>query len=302
MAIKQLPSSGWPEGQRPAPGPALPASLVPGGDVDSAGFPWEGRTFDHHDTAFAGDDGTTPAGVESAVARVRAAGEQLAASPGDPAALRALADAHATAIGAMGAERFLVPLIAEAGELGETPEGRIVEKTQELSIVTVAAPDGRRVLPIFSSVETMQRWHPEARPIPVPGAQAALAAAQELTDLIMIDAATPEREYGVRRTALESFALGKPLVPAWADSAIAAEFTASGEAEPAVLEISLEPADPTARLTAPETRVMLTLAAGLERSELEELLARLQQRWAASELIADRVDSLEVKLRGSTAR
>lgn len=307
MAVKQLPSSGWPDGQRPASGPALPASLVPGGEVDSAGFPWEGRTFEHHDTAFAGDDGTTPSAVSMAVDRVRAAGDRLAGLTADPAgtaeattqALLDLAEAHAAAIASFGAERFLVPLVAEAGELGETPDGRVVEKTQELSIVTVAAPDGRRVLPIFSSVETMQRWHPQSRPIPVPGAQAALAAAQEHTDLIMIDAATPEREYGVRRTALEALALGQRVVPGWADADVVAAFSASGRDEPHVLRIALEPADPTARLIAPETRVVLTLAAGLDQIELDALLARLQQRWTESSVIADRVDSLAVSVRGT---
>ena len=296
MAAKQLPSEGWPDGQKPAPGPALPAGLVPGGDVASAGFPWEGRTFDHHGTAFAGDDGTTPDAVASAVARVRDAGER--SSGGDAAALRELAEAHADAVAAFGAERFLVALIAEAGELGETPEGRIVEKTQELSIVTVAAPDGRRVLPIFTSVETMQRWHPEARPIPVPGAQAALAAAQENTDLVMIDAATPEREYGVRRTALEAFALGNRVLPGWADPEVGEAFALTIAGEPDVLGIALEPGDPLARLIAPEIRVVLTLAPGLDRAALDALLARMQQRWAESALIADRVDSMTVSLRG----
>lgn len=288
MAAKQLPSEGWPGGVQPDAGPALPASLVPGGDVDSAGFPWAGRTFEHHDTAFAGDDGATPRAVSEAVARVRAA-----------ATLDELAEAHAAAIASFAAERFLIPLIAEAGELGETPEGRIVEKTQELSIVTVAAPDGRRVLPIFSSVAAMQRWQPTARPIPVPGAQAALAAAQEHTDLIMIDAATPEAEYGIRRTALEAMALGQRMLPGWADPEVAAAFQASAQGEPALRGIALEPGDPIARLMNPETRVVLELAPGLDQGALDALVARLKERWSADATIATRVDSLTLSLRSA---
>jgi hypothetical protein len=298
MAAKQLPSAGWPDGQRPTAGPALPESLGVGGQSDSAGFPWQGRTFQHHDTAFAGDDGTTPVTVEIAVARVRAAGEMFA-DVASPENRRHLAEAHARAIASFATERFLVPLIAEAGELGTIPGGRTVEKTQELSIVTVAAPDGRRVLPIFTSVETMQRWHPEARPIPVPGAQAALAAAQEHTDLIMIDAATPAREYGVRRTALKAMALGAQVMPGWADVGVVAAFESSVIGEVSVFAIALEPGDPIARLAVPETRVVLTLAPGLNQSELDAILQRLQQIWAENERIAERIDSLTVSLRSA---
>ena len=54
MAIKRLPSTG--DAPRTT---GVPESLVSGGSSDSAGFPWAGRTFDHHETAFADDDGAT---------------------------------------------------------------------------------------------------------------------------------------------------------------------------------------------------------------------------------------------------
>ena len=292
MAIRKLPSTG--DAPRAT---GAPAGLAPGGAADSAGFPWAGRTFEHHDTAFAGDDGSAPAAVRDRVRAVRAAAARLAAAAGADAfwaAAAALADAHADAVAAFGAERFLVPMLAEAGDLGVTPEGRTVEKTQELSIVTVAAPDGRRVLPMFSSVDTMARWNPEARPIPVPGAQAAVAAAQELADLIMIDAATPEREYGVRRTALRALALGERLRPAWADRGVADAFREAAAGEPDVAAVWTTPGDPEARLLTPEVDVRVRIADGLDRRALAALLERLQGRWAASERIAERVDSMRL--------
>lgn len=285
MAIERLPATG--DAPRST---GVPASLVPGGDADSAGFPWEGRTFDHHGTAFADDDGRTPAEVLAAVDAVRAAADPVV----DPCDL---AEAVAAAVVALSGCRLLVPLLAEAGDLGLTPEGRTVEKTQELSIVTVGGPDGRRVMPVFSSVETMRRWNPEARPIPVPGPQAAVAAAQEGTDLIIVDPGTPEREFGVRRTQLEAMALGRRVLPAWADPEVEAVFRASLAGEPRALDIRLAPGDAEARLLAPETEVILSLRPGLDREELQELLGRLQRRWAASEVVAERVDSLRVALR-----
>lgn len=291
MAIKKLPSTG--DAPRST---GVPQSLVPGGAADSAGFPWEGRTFDHHGSAFADDDGKTPEAFVLAVAAVRRAARAFAeAGPGAQAtALAALGEAHAAAVVALSESRLLVPLLAEAGDTGLTPEGRVVEKSQELSIVTVAGPDGRRVMPAFSSTEAMGRWNPEARPIPVPGPQLALAAAQEETDLIIVDPGSPEQEFGVRRPALQAMALGRRALPAWADPEVRAAFV-SASADPRLEALALVPGDPEARLLQAETEVHLLVAPGLDGAGLRSLIDALQQRWAASGVIADRVDSMRLR-------
>lgn len=292
MAIKKLPSTG--DAPRST---GVPESLVAGGAADSAGFPWAGRTFDHHGTAFADDDGSSPEAVLGAVARLRAAAaDRSAATAGDYwDGLRRLADRHADVIAALGSERLLVPMLAEAGDVGLTPEGRTVEKSQELSIVTVGAPDGRRVLPVFTSVDTMRKWHPEARPIPVPGAQVGVAAAQEETDLIMVDAATPELEFGVRRPALRPLATGERYEPAWIDDEVFAEFHRAVAAETLVEAVGVAPADREARLLQPDVEVSVRIAGGLDREALADLMQRLQALWASSEIIAERVDSMRVR-------
>lgn len=287
MAIKKLPSTG--DAPRST---GVPESLVAGGPADSAGFPWEGRTFEHHGTDFADDDGETPDELRTAVSAVREVAGAVARGDADP---DALAEANADAILALSRVRVLIPLLAEAGDTGITPDGRTVEKSQELSIVTIAAPDGRRVMPVFSSVTAMRAWHADARPIPVPGPQAALAAAQEETDLIIVDPGSPEREFGVRRTQLRAVALGERCLPAWADPAVIEAFRASTARDPRVVEVLLVPGDPEARLLAPETDVVLRIASGLARDELQEVVTGLQQRWAASDLIAERVDSLRIR-------
>lgn len=294
MAIKRLPSTG--DAPRST---GVPESLVAGGAGDSAGFPWAGRTFDHHETAFAGDEGETPAELLAAVAALRSSDgpEALRSATGQ----EALAAAISETVVALSRSRLIIPLLAEAGDFGETPEGKPVEKTQELSIVTLAAPDGRRVMPAFSSVETMHVWNPEARPIPVPGPQVAVAAAQEGTDLVIIDPGTPEREFGVRRTQLEAMALGQYVVPAWADPDVAAAFHTSLQSEPRVLDIELVAGDTSARLIGPELVVVLHLRPGLDQEGLNELIAAAQSRWAADEVIAARVDSLRVTIKGAAA-
>lgn len=301
MAIEKLPSTG--DAPRAT---GVPASLVPGGEVDSAGFPWQGRSFDHHDTAFGDDDGSTPSEWAAAVVAVRAAAAQATERAVDGEAREArlgeLAQAQAEAVRTLARTRLLIPLLAEAGDIGQTPEGRAVDKTQELSIVTVAGPDGRRVMPAFSSVEAMRAWNPQARPIPVPGPQAALAAAQEGTDLIVIDPGTREREFGVRRTQLEAMARGLRVLPAWADPEVLEAFRAAAAEAPQVRVVELAPGDPEARLLSPETDAILHLLPGLDREALGVLVAALQQRWAASEVIAGRVDSLRVVIRGAEPR
>lgn len=287
MAIKKLPSTG--DMPRTT---GVPDSLVGGGAADSAGFPWEGRTFEHHETAFADDDGSTPAELRAAVDRLRVVAETVRTTGAD---LDELAAAHAEAIATLSRVRVLVPLVAEAGDTGLTPEGKIVEKSQELSIVTVAAPDGRRVMPVFSSVDTMRVWNAEARPIPVPGPQAALAAAQEETDLIIVDPGTPEQELGVRRTQLEAMATGKQVLPSWADAEVTQAFLASIAGDSRVTGVMLVPGDLEARLLSAETDVVLRITPGVDREALQGLIAEVQGRWAADPCITQRVDSLRVR-------
>ncbi|WP_449278686.1 SseB family protein [Leucobacter sp. GX24907] len=287
MAIKKLPSTG--DAPRAT---GVPESLVAGGSADSAGFPWAGRTFDHHETAFADDNGETPDELRTAVAAVRTAAESLRTTG---SGLERLAETHTDAILALSRVRVLIPLLAEAGDTGLTPDGKVVEKSQELSIVTVVAPDGRRAMPVFSSVATMREWNPEARPIPVPGPQAALAAAQEQTDLIIVDPGTADQEFGVRRTQLEAMAMGAPLPPSWADGDVLVAFQDSLADDERVAAVMLVPGDPEGRLLAPETDVVLQLAPGLDREELSALVAGVQSRWAVDRSIASRVDSLRVR-------
>lgn len=217
------------------------------------------------------------------------------------AAEREVAHAQGDAIRTLSGLRVLVPMLAEAGDFGLTPEGRTVEKSQELSIVTVRAPDGRQTLPVFTSVDTMRTWNPESRPIPVPATQAAVAAAQENTELIIVDPGTPELELAVRRTALEPLALGEQAdrwLPAWADASVAQAFREIAANDPiaraTIHAVMLAPGDPDARLKSQETDVLVGLPDGLDREELSRLLTRIQELWIAEPLISERVDSLRI--------
>ncbi|MCR2801471.1 SseB family protein [Microbacterium sp. zg-Y818] len=247
-----------------------------GNSGDSAGVPWEGRAFQAN--PHAGDDGSADPALLAALTAFRA-GE------GDQAAV---VDAYRSA-------RLLIPLVAEKGDEGVGPTGLTVDKTQELSIVTVAAPDGRRVLPVFTSVTAMQRWDATARPVPADGVRTALAAANDDTDLIVIDP-TSETEFVLRRPAVWAIGQGRPWEPSFASPEVYRGLQESIGGELAVLDLSVAPGDPDARLRGPELVVRLQLIAGLEQSELDAVLQRLAARWAADDRVAVLVDSLTVKL------
>ncbi|WP_353987662.1 SseB family protein [Ruicaihuangia caeni] len=246
------------------------------GHADSAGVPWEGREFQAN--PHANDDGRAPRELDAALRGFREG--------------TAGADAVVDAVRSV---RLLVPLVAELGEAGENEHGQLIDKSQELSIVTVAGPDGRNVMPVFSSVDAMQRWNAAARPIPVDGQRVALAAASEQTDLVIIDPGS-EHEFVVRRPALWAIAQGAGWRPAYDDPDVIACFSASVADEPAVQRVEISSGDPDHRLQGPEVLVRLTLAPGLDQQALSAVLSRLQQRWATETVIAERVDSMTVKL------
>jgi hypothetical protein len=251
-----------------------------GAGADSAGLPWEGRSFSpnpHSD-----DDGSADPALLSALLAFRAA-------QGDA---RAVVDAYREA-------RLLIPLVAEKGDHGVGAHGLEVDKTQELSIVTVAAPDGRKVLPVFTSVTALQTWDATARPVPADGRRTALAAASEDTELIVIDPGS-ETEFVIRRPAVWAIAQGETWESAHTSPTVFTGLQQSISGELAVLDLAVEPGDPTGRLRGPELVVHLQLMSGLEQEELDAVLARIARRWASDDRIAVLVDSLTVKLHRSS--
>lgn len=246
--------------------------------ADSAGRPWAGRSFQAN--PHAGDDGRMPPELGAALERFRS---------GD--------GGQADVVAAFGASRLLIPLLAELGDGGTEigAHGHAIEKSQELSIVTVEGPDGRRVLPVFGSAEAMSRWNPAARPVPADGVRVALAAADDGTELVVLDPGSPA-EFVLRRPAVWAVAQQQAWRPPYESDAVREAFERSIGGELAVVGVELEPGDPDARLRGPELVVRLRLVAGLTRTELDAVTTRLARRWAGDDAIATGVDSLTVRL------
>jgi len=243
---------------------------------DSAGQPWAGRQFDNNVNA--DDDGRAPAQLHDAMVRFASRTAEAA-----------------MVVDALHDSRLLVPLVARLGQSGSDERELGTDKSHELSIVAVAGPDGRDVLPVFTSVDAMRTWNVSARPVPVRARQVALAAVQEGIELIVIDP-TSDIEFVLRRPVVWAIARSEAWVPPSDDPHVVHEFESSVRRERGVLSVHLADGDPAARLRGPELVVRVGLATGFTRSELDELAARLQFTWARSAVISEKVDSLHMEL------
>ncbi len=256
----------------PSPCPKLWMSRA----ADSAGQPWEGRHFEPNPNA--ADDGSAPAAYLEAITGLRA-GEC------------SLVDVVDVVRGC----RFLIPLVAVAGETGQSDAGRLIDKSQELSIIAVVGPDGRPVLPVFSSVDALRRWRPDARPVPADAVRVALAAASERTDRVVIDARSPETMLVLPRPAVWAIAQGVPWVPAADDPAVLEAVARPAAQHPEIWAVTLLAGDPLGRGESAEVVVRLGVDPGLAPDRLRTLIADLSAQWAQDATVAERIDSLSVQ-------
>ncbi len=126
----------------------------------------QGRRIETPD-AFAGDDGRADPRWEPAYA--------------DPVAVEALLRSGV---------RLLVPIVAVLDEV-DAQTG--ADKSSHMASVSLVQPDGRRGLLAFTGTESLARWDPAARPVPVTSHQVAAAALEEGADGVLVDIAGPVR-------------------------------------------------------------------------------------------------------------
>jgi hypothetical protein len=246
---------------------------------DSAGVPWEGRELEEN--RFAGDDGSAPENFLEAISGFRA-GEV----------------GQAAVVDAIRVSRLLVPLLAQLGESETGANGLKVDKSAELSIVTVRSPDDQEALVVFSSVAAMQRWNPSARPVPTDAIRVCLAAASQLSTRVVVDPGS-DTEFVIRRPAIARIAQSLDWQPAELNKEVRAVVGDSVANESQVIDFELSSADPEAKLAGAELQVALKLENGASPSDVRELLERVSRRWSESEAFASAVDSVSIKLLAS---
>lgn len=300
-----------PPASRELPGHIAAALAGSGGATDSAGQPWAGRSLAGEDAKihnFEHDDGTADAGYLAAVAALRSA-------EGDEAAV----------VASLAAARVFVPIVARLAEesehahgphgSGHGDEGMQAgklhgDKQADMALVTLKAPDGRTAMPVFTSAAALEAWHPDARPVAVYAARAALSAVAEGAELLVLDPGS-EYTFVVRRPAVWALAQQQDWLPSYADPELARAMADATAGYAAVRRVELQPGGGVASATAggavvggggpgPELRVVLYLEDGLDAAGVQTIVAGLNADWSRNAVFAERVDSIEVKLQRAT--
>ena len=274
---------GGPGAAGAAGGPRAPGGSGGSDSADSARLPWAGR--DLTSSGFEDDDGSPDDALLAALA-ARLAGPS-------PDTDRALFEAARSA-------RWIVPVVAAPAETETETEtdtetdvvGRLVEKRTDLAVVTLAAPDGRRALPVFTSTAALAAWDPSARPVPVPAARAAQAAVAEGCDVLVVDVAG-EAPTELRPSMLWALAQGATWLPAPSDPFVERAVASAVAQEPAVVTTRLEDGTPPGGGV---LRVALGLRPGLDQPAVEALATRVGERLATDGELRARVDGLAFAL------
>lgn len=243
--------------------------------TDTAGVTWEGR--DYTVSPFPGDEGSTPASLAGALAAHRR-GE----------------DPHRQAlVAALAQSRLLVPIMAVATDTGTTAHGLTGDNGADMAMVSITAPDGTRVLPVFSSVQALADWRRDARPVPVVAPQAAQAAVQEGCTSLLLDAATPEDAGGpilLPRSVLWALAQGRAWVPPHLDPELAGALHALAEATEQVTGLEARAGERA------EVDLHLQLRPGLTAEQVRTVVDAVSARLGAEQLVAERISSLRLVL------
>jgi hypothetical protein len=278
---------------RQLPGHIAAALAGAGGATDSAGRPWAGRSLAGDDAKihnFDDDDGTADAGYLAAVA-----------------GLRAGTGSESSVVASLATARVFIPIVAQLAEEEESAHGLQADKQADMALVTLEAADGRTAMPAFTSAAALSAWHPEARPVAVYAARAALSAVAEGAELLVLDPGA-DVTFVVRRPAVWALAQQQDWVPSYLDADLAAEMGRAAGSFPAVRRIELLPGRGVASRAAdgtaipgggagPELQVVLYLEDGLDAAGVQQLVAGLQAEWSRNVLFGERVDSIEIKLR-----
>ncbi|MFC0581453.1 SseB family protein [Micrococcoides hystricis] len=295
-------NSGFSEGLAAPGSKALPGhiqarldrlKLTPGGAVDSAGIPWEGRDLSGPGNPmhkFDNDDGLADPDLVAGVDEFHRTGDEAAVVAG-------LAQAKVYAA--------VTPTVVAPVE---GAHGLVGDKEADVALITLSANDGRQTLPIFSSVERLTSWHPDARPVVVYAPRAALAAVSEKAELMVLDPGT-DTPFVIRRPAVWSLAKQREWIPSYRNQEVAAQVSQVVELLKHVEQVRIMPAAGIATERAdgakllgggsgPELHLEVTFGAEVSEAERQRELDYLQQVLSHDPEFLELVDSLHLSVGG----
>lgn len=207
----------------------------------------------------------------------------------DVALMAAVGADDTTFMTALAAARLLVPIVATADDTENTDDGLPVEKSTQMAVVTLTAPDGERALPVFSGAQALHTWNPDARPRPVPSSQAAQAAVAEGCDVLVLDLGSEHLRI-VRPSMVWALATQRAWLPAYADPFVREAIARAARDEAAVVSVDCESDDDG------QLRVVLRLLPGLDSDAVQGLCARIGEHIATDGETRARIDALSFRV------
>ncbi|HEX9033475.1 MAG TPA: SseB family protein [Streptosporangiaceae bacterium] len=216
--------------------------------------------------------------------------DQGAADPAVTAALDAFAaglGSETEVLAAIARGRLLVPVVAVLAEQMSSedqpgPDGAAAagagdgagrgagigggEKASEMAMPTLIGLDGRRAIPAFTCLDSMRRWQPDARPVPV-AARHVWQAAEADSCAVVIDVGGPV-PFAVEGARLTALARGEAPPPPYADPDVheVVSTVLAGQLDVAAFE--LRPPETGADR---DLEIALTLAPGSAGRDVTEL-------------------------------
>jgi SseB protein N-terminal domain len=201
-----------------------------------------------------------------------------------------LGSEHA-ALTALASARLLVPIVAappptaghdQPGDSGAGPApAAAADHGAEMSLPTLIGRDGRAAIPAFTSLDTLARWDPMARPVPAL-AGSVWRAAVDSSSAVVVDVAGPV-PLAIEGARLAALADGRPVPPPHQDPDVLAAVRAAVSGEPAIAGLRLAPGTGPAADSGPgddadagsDLQLELTLADGCAAAAGEAAARRL---------------------------
>ncbi|MFD5468029.1 SseB family protein [Kitasatospora sp. NPDC127059] len=214
-------------------------------------------------------------------------------SDDDGTADRALAEALARwsqdravepeVLAALTPTRLMVPIVAILGEVEVDEHGHRHDKSSDMAVPVLEAPDGRRALPAFTSLEALTRWRADARPAPTAAPQAAMVAFSERADTLLIDPAGPV-PFLLSGARLRALAENRPYLPPVRDPEVREAVRVLLAAEPQVLSGLLAPSEDSDGVLA------VVFDPALDQRGLQEAAQRVGRAVAGDPVLRVRLD------------
>lgn len=280
---------------RHLPGHIAAALARAGAATDSAGQSWEGRDLSGEGNPLHNFDNDT--GLPDP--KLAAAIEELIAGTGSEQGVQA----------AMAEARVYIAVMAELAEGALGENGFVEDKEADMALVTLNAPDGRTALPVFTSVQALQSWHAEARPVAVYAPRAALSAVAEEAQMLVLDPGA-DFTFVLRRPGMWALAQQKDWTPSYLNEKLAALVAETASSESILSAIHIAPGHGVGTRNAagtsvpgggsgPELRIEFTFNPGIDETQARDCVSRIHTALAENKEFAENVDSLEIALKAA---